>query len=151
MHSAAAERQAPEEFEARPLDAGDSAFVFATWLNHLKASSTYGKAIERGPFFKTFHRTIEALLKRPTCRTLVASPRGEPEIILGYLVTDALGPLPCVHFAFVKGPFRGHGVMRSLWAASGLDGNECVWTMPTDAESWVKAKFPRLEVLDFWR
>jgi hypothetical protein len=150
VHATAREQPAPG-FDVRPLESGDGAFVFATWLNHLKGSSTYGKALERGAFFKTFHRTIEGLLKRPTCRTLVASPLGEPEIILGYLVTDAVGERPVVHFAFVKGPFRGHGVMRALWSASGLDGNECIWSMPTDAESWVRRKFPQLEVLDFWR
>ena len=140
--------------EIRPADLdekADGSFVRATWQNHLQASSEYGKGLPREVFFPSHRRTMEAILRRPTCRVLVGHPPSAMSTIAGFLVTDELAGIPTIHFGYVKGPFRSHGIMRQIWEASGLDGNECIWTQPTFAEEWVRAKFPKMEVLDFWR
>lgn len=134
------------------MEADDARFVFSTWTKYLQASSAYWRSLE-SKMMPAAHRLIAATLARPSCRAFVgvAAPAGEAEIIVGYLIADCVKETPVIHFGFVKDAFRGAGVMRRLLVASGINPNEAALSHPTRNEVWIQAKWPGLELLNFFK
>lgn len=65
---------------------------------------------------------IEAILKKPSFRCLIAHVEGEPDIILGYLAYEVVNGEPkVVHYCFVKEPFRRMGIARLLFKYAELE------------------------------
>jgi hypothetical protein len=155
-----AEALAPAlEIDIRPMEEEDESFVYGSWLNHMlgRNGSEYARKVNSRPhlgrkfFWETHHLLIERILARPSCRVYVATI-WDAEDIAGYLVTDAMQTTPIIHFGYTKHAFQGHGVMKRILSASGLDPNECIWTHPAKlVEAWAKVKWPGLQTLDIFR
>lgn len=101
------------DFIIRPAEDSHRAFILATWLRSYQASSPLTKKIPKGLFFDRHHDVVEALLARPETEAKVALWAEDPEIILGYAVTE--GTLT-VHYVYVKPAFRQHGIATALLA-----------------------------------
>lgn len=101
------------DFIIRPVEDSHRSFILATWLRSYQASSPLTKKIPKGLFFERHHDVIERLLARPGTEAKVALWAEDPEIILGYAVTE--GPIT-VHYVYVKPAFRQHGIATALLA-----------------------------------
>jgi hypothetical protein len=109
--------EAPPELYIRPAEAGDVAFIMATWLRGVHHGSTIGRRIPAGIFFPEHHRVVELILARPGTHTLVASLTDAPDVIVGYLVFELATPT-LVHWCHVKQQFRRMGVASRLLGSS---------------------------------
>lgn len=106
-------------FEIRAATQADRPLIFATWLRAYRHGSHFPRRIPDAVYFEEHHAIIEELLERSVVR--VATPPGEPEVILGWAVLEVLEPEPAdptspvaVHFVYVKPPFRQAGIARAL-------------------------------------
>lgn len=113
---------------------GDLPFVFASWLQTYR-HSTFARRIPKGVFFPAHHEVIARLLGRSD--VIIAHPAGDPDTILGYLVTERPALL---HYAYVKFPFRRAGLCRMMVGAAHLD--RCQLTHFTDDARHLLAILP---------
>ena len=105
-----------EEIEIREALPADLNFIFATWLRSYRHSSAFAKYVSNEVYFYWHQRIINNALERGA-RILVAHPKGDPEVIIGYLCYEYQGSKLVGHYIFVKGPFRKMGIAKSLLAA----------------------------------
>lgn len=90
----------------------DHAFILATWLRAFRHGSPFARRLTNDVFFTNHHPLVEALVARST--VLVATLEDDPNVILGYLVTEKQGPVHVLHFAYVKKEFRRMRVFSQL-------------------------------------
>lgn len=108
---------AANQWKIRPAEAGDVAFLFATWKQSFWRDSPWAKRLRWGIFAPNHDKVIRKILAR--AQVFVACEPEHQDEIAGYFVFE-LAPLPCAHFAYVKPAFRRDGVFTQLIAASGL-------------------------------
>lgn len=95
--------------QARPSDMG---FIYTTWIETFQESA-FARFIKSTIYKDRQRKLIDAILARPTTHVLVATPPGEDDVILSWLVVEA----PDVaHYAFTKQQFRRLGIARHLMA-----------------------------------
>lgn len=106
-------------FEIRAATHDDRPLIFATWLRAYRHGSHFPRKIPESIFFENHHDVVEELLDRSVVR--VATPTGEPDVILGWSALETLEPESrdptspiAVHFCYVKPPFRRSGIARAL-------------------------------------
>lgn len=138
-----------DAIHTRPYTKEDEAFIFATWLRSYRNSSQFARNIEHDTFYKWHHLIVERILERPTSRTLVAHPKDDPNIILGYLVTETQAPENYIHWVFVKRPFRRMGVARKLFQAAEVNMDTAHFTHWTFTVNDLIQKFPKLRYLPY--
>ena len=94
----------------------DIPFLYATWTNCIKTSSSLGKLFRNGSvFYKAFHELIDQILLAPDSKIFVACLPDDTHVILGFMVTQGkIG-----HFLFVKRPFQRMGIGKALYQAAG--------------------------------
>lgn len=122
----AAVRQRGLEVETREGTEADVAFVFATWLRCYKRSSQFARHIRNDTFFAMHHLVVERILAR--ARVTVAHPAGDPETILGYLVSEPHAGGMLVHWLYTKAPFRRLGVATALLSTIGIEPGRVTFT-----------------------
>lgn len=113
----AAEALSDSDLLVRPSTAADAAFILDSWLK------SYRTALDHvpGPIYWRFQReTVERLLSRS--EVLVACNPESPEQVFGYAVAESRGPVRVIHYLYVKHPFRGMGIGRSLLGLIGGHG-----------------------------
>lgn len=112
---------------------GDKNFILATWLRGLYYGSDFFRAINKDVFMKNYHAFLERTLTAPYTRVKVACLKDDPEVIIGYLVTNKSGDT--AHWAFVKSNWRKSGVAARL-----ADGKLIKCTHLTAAGNFIKLK-----------
>jgi hypothetical protein len=123
----------------RPASSRDEAFILATWLRSFRHGSMFARRLTNDVFFTNHHPIATSILARS--ETLVAHLDDDPNVILGYLVTEG----QVLHFAYVKKEFRRMRVLTQLLDEShfpaDLDGVEV--SHPTfDWLEFMAPKFP---------
>lgn len=98
----------------RPAEAADAPFIFHSWLRTYRRSHL-ARAMPEREFMLTHHAIAERLLGRGRC--VVVHPEGDPAVILGWVLREAGAPV--LHYVYVKGALRGHGLGRGLVAEAG--------------------------------
>ena len=93
--------------EIRGACLSDHNFVFDSWRRSF-ADSDFSKPINALVFFKGHHRVIEKILEKGQVE--IACSKEFPEEIRGWIAYDR----DCLHFIYVKSPFRRFGVSRLL-------------------------------------
>lgn len=124
------------EIEVRRAKDADMPFIYANWLNHYKNYSSFAKRIRKDLFMQWHHKVVKLIVERSTCDVYVAYPKGDPEVLLGYLVTEQWPDGPVVHFIFVKEAFRRFGIARSMIKHSEIPTDKITfthWTYDMDA------------------
>lgn len=98
--------------EIRAIGAAELPFVLDTWReSHMRSPGQ--------PWGELYHRhvmpTIERLLRREDVWIIGAfGPfKSDPDAILGWLAWTP-GELPAVHYAYVRGALRKHGIFNAL-------------------------------------
>lgn len=113
----------------------DQNYVIATWLHHFKSNSYFAKRIRHAVYYDRQHRVISTILSRTRTQVLIAHPEGEPEVILGFLVSEDLTTYHSIHFAFVKEELRRMGIAKKLVTHAGIDPDGAHfthWTYPVN-------------------
>ena len=105
----------------------DLPMIFRAWLEGAHASPQW-RHVPRELFFPRHRQVLETVLMRGL--TLVATPSGEPDVILGFCVSEKPNVL---HWAYVKPKFRGFGICAHLLRSAAVDVDHCTfshWTLP---------------------
>jgi hypothetical protein len=92
----------------RPASSSDEAFIMATWLRSFRHGSMFARRLTNDVFFTNHHPIVTDILARSD--TLVAHLEADPDVIIGYLVTEG----QTLHFAYVKKLFRRMRVLTQL-------------------------------------
>jgi hypothetical protein len=125
------------EIEIRPAKPDDLPFIYATWLKSYRTSQ-FAQNIESKIYFSWHHKIIESILTRS--QVVIAHPTGQPNIIVGYLVTEP----NVVHYCYVKFQFRKLGVATNLIQHQSIDPNQMQFTHATPDMNWIALKYPLL-------
>ncbi|HVP49626.1 MAG TPA: hypothetical protein VMT56_00240 [Candidatus Bathyarchaeia archaeon] len=120
------------DFGMRSMRPTDLAFVFQSWLTSYE-NSPFARHVSPPLYYRAHHKLIERLLTRSTTR--IAHALEDEDTILGWIVFQR-NP-DCVHYSFVKPPFRRHGVFRALHP-------EGEWFVSHYTQAWaaIKGRFP---------
>lgn len=130
-----------QSLEFRPFGAGDEAFVFSGILNSLYYGSPARHVIRERIFFAEHHALLEEIMRRPKAAILVASLKDDPDVAIGFALAE-LGDRPCLHYVYVKKPFRRYGIARALWQTLGLDLGSASYSHDTFAWRDVIRRYP---------
>src|ERR1700677_963642 len=128
------------EVEIREAYLADVPFIFSTLLKSYRYASNFARKISNEVFFKYHHMFLDSCLKRPGSKVLIAHPKGEPDVILGYLLTEKTEDgLDIIHYTYIKKSFRQMGVARALW--SKLEKKNYTITHYTVDADWISKKY----------
>lgn len=129
-----------ENVEVRLAYLDDIPFIFATWLKSYRYASTFARKISNDIYYKRHHMVIDLILKREGSVVLVAHPKGEPNVILGYMVAENQGGEDVIHYTYIKKSFRQMGIAGKLWDK--LDKTKkYLFTHYTVDSDWLVKKF----------
>lgn len=101
----------------RPSRPSDRAFILDSMRRTLVRNSAYATGLQP----EVLNLLVEPVLA--TYRTLVATPEGQPDEILGYIAHDGAH---VVGFLYVKEALRGKGIARALLNSAGIEKGEVV-------------------------
>lgn len=129
------------DIQIRPYDHTDKDFIYASWLHNYKHSSKFAQRIRNDLYYFWHEKLITAILSRTNTHVSIACLPEDPEVILGYIVTEqynVLGELrPVIHFCLVKEKWRKMGIAKGLVSFSGVTGDHDTyfthWTNPMDS------------------
>lgn len=129
------------EIEVRDAYLDDVSFIFATLLRSYRHASAFARKISNEVFYKYHHAFLDACLKRDGSKVIVAHPKGEPNVILGYLLTETrIDGESVIHFTYVKKSFRQMGIARALWATLSKEKKYTITHYTVDAD-WITKKY----------
>jgi ribosomal protein S18 acetylase RimI-like enzyme len=123
-----------EAIQIRVATETDKPFIFSNWLRHYKNRSYFAKRIRNSIFYKWHHLVIEKILDRPNTLSLIAHPPEEPEVILGFMISEAWPDGSVIHFVYIKPQFKKMGIAKKLFEASKLQETQFFthWTFDVD-------------------
>src|ERR1700677_5174971 len=129
------------EVEVRDAYLEDIPCIFATLLRSYRYASTFARKISNDVFYKYHHLFLDSCLKRPNSRVMVAHPKGEPDVILGYLLSETREDgTEVIHYTYVKRSFRQLGVAKALWATLNKEKKYTITHYTVDAD-WIVKKY----------
>ena len=91
----------------------DKPFIMSSWLRSFK-SSRYAGPIPNNMYWTVYAQAIEQILDRDGVKVLIACNPEKESQIFGYIVLEQNHEAPVVHWLYIKQPFRGWGMARSL-------------------------------------
>lgn len=128
------------EIETRAAYLEDVPFIFATMLRSYRHASFFARKISNDVFYKYHHMFLDSCLKREKSTVIVAHPKGEPNVILGYVLSEERAEGHIVHYTYVKRSFRRLGVAKALWSTLDPKKQYIITHFTTDAD-WIVKKF----------
>ncbi len=124
----------------RPAAVTDAAFIFNSWLKCYRHSKS-AMQVQNDIYFSAQHKVIEGLVKRAQF-IIACSPTDENQIY-GYGVGEMVEDVVCVHFIYVKEPYRKLGLACTLLAALGhVPGTPYLYTHRTHVAEKLEKKHP---------
>ncbi len=116
----------------------DAAFIFNSWLKAYRHSKVV-QSIPNEIYFNGQHKVIEGLVKR--AQFIIACNPTDESQIFGYGVGEMLESVLCVHFIYVKEPYRKLGIAATLLQALGhTAGSPYLYTHRTHAAEKLESK-----------
>jgi len=123
----------------RRADEKDISFIFNSWLKSYR-NSLFAKSVSNTIYFSEHHKIVEKLAK--TSEIIIACNPDDPEQIYGYACAEKIDGIFCLHYIYVKQPFRRLGVGNFLLNAFDRDISEpAVHTHQTKIAELLAAKF----------
>lgn len=112
--------------EASQTDVG---FIYNSWLKSYRSSPNVSK-VHHQLYYAGQHKLIENLLK--ACKVIVACNPEDSEQIYGFIIGEEIDSVLCIHFVYVKQPFRALGIGKLLLNAfkHNID-TTCIYTHHT--------------------
>lgn len=124
----------------RDLMPADLNFIYSTWLKGLRYGNDWFSFITKEAYFTFYHRIIELILEKPNVIIKVACLKEDPDVILGYSVSEGL----VLHWVFVKSAWRKIGIAKDL-----VPEFKSVSHITAIAKSILITKFPTVEFNPF--
>lgn len=122
----------------RPATEADAPFIFNSWLKCYRHSKA-ALQIQNEIYFQGQHRLIEGLVHR--ARFIIACNPADETQIYGYSCGETIEDVTCVHFIYVKEPYRKLGLACTLLAALGhVPGTPYLYTHKTHAAEKLEKK-----------
>lgn len=84
--------------------------VFSKWMRRLRQGNEYFKLVDSECFYSAYHRYIAHLLSRPLCVVRIAALTEDPDVALGFSVSEQ----KTLHFVITFNDYRRMGIGRSL-------------------------------------
>lgn len=110
----------------REANSNDVSFIFNAWLKSYR-SSPYVKFVNQQIYFAGQHKLIENLIK--VCKVIIACNPEDSEQIYGFMVAEKIESILCIHYIYVKQPFRALGIGKLLLNSVKHDiNNPCIYT-----------------------
>lgn len=94
----------------RDYSLADRNFIFSTWLRGLRYGNEVFNFINSEIYFRFYQQVIESILGRPGISIKIACLKEDPEVILGYSVSEK----DVLHYIFVKTSWRRIGIANDL-------------------------------------
>lgn len=90
----------------------DHSFIYTTWIKGLYSDSGWWRSIQKNVFTSFYSLVIKKMLHNPDVSVRVSCLADDPDIILGYSVSEGNR----LHFVFIKPDWRGKGlgILKSL-------------------------------------
>lgn len=92
----------------------DVNFIYNSWLKSYRNARAV-RQMENPAYFKEQGDLIRDMLD--TCNVTVICNANDSTQILGYMVSQSFDGILCIHYIYVKQPFRGNGLAKKLVAA----------------------------------
>lgn len=92
----------------------DTNFILNSWLKSYRDSPQVNR-MENSAYYHEQAKIIKELLK--TVNVLVACDKSDSNQIFGYLVSQRVDNTFCLHYVYVKLPFRNMGIAKMMIAA----------------------------------
>lgn len=110
------------KFKVRGPEPGDLNFILSTWLKGFYFGNEWlKKHVEAKAYFEFFEEIAKAVLTRADTEVRVSCLEEDENVILGYSIIEGT----CLHFVFVKEPWRKLGIAKALTLGP-LDACSCV-------------------------
>jgi len=107
-----------DEYQIRPYDPEtDEAFIFRAWLEGHWPGYAGAAVTPKSTYLVEWHRLIERILSAPDTTTVVATV---VDTLVGFACAS---PDFCLHWCYVKQPFRGQQIGYALISDLGLGGS----------------------------
>lgn len=94
----------------------DRNFILATWLRGLYYGDTWFREVPKEIFMTEYHKILNNILASPNTKIYVACLIDDPDVILGYAVTNQAETT--LSWVFVKSAWRGIGIAKGLMPKS---------------------------------
>lgn len=124
----------------REMKPEDLNFIYSTWLKGLRYGNEWFEFITKEAYYTFYHRIIELILQKPTILIKVACLKDDPDVILGYAVSEG----SVLHWVFVKSAWRKIGLAKDL-----IPEFKSVSHITSIAKSILITKFPNVEFNPF--
>jgi hypothetical protein len=111
--------------ELRPMRTFEINFILNSWLKSVRITENWIK-IESKIFFEEYQKLIIATLEMGS--VLIACPKNEPNIIIGYMVYERAEKCLIIHFLYIKNKFRRNGLARYMIESLDNKKNEVIAT-----------------------
>lgn len=122
----------------RPATAQDAPFIFHSWLKAYRNAKAV-QNIQNTIYFDGQHKLIEGLAKH--CQFTVACSATDESQIYGYAVGEMIDTVLCVHFIYIKHPYRKLGMATTLLMSLGhVLGTPFVYTHRTEAAEKLESR-----------
>lgn len=129
----------PSQYDIRDAKGTDLAFIYSTWLKSYRSDSAIAARCRTSVFYSAYNPILDRILAATDTLTVVACLPDNPNVILGYLVSQ--GDL--IHYVFIKEDWRQQGIAKTLWEHVG--GHEqTVFTHRTKTAEPILDRFPML-------
>lgn len=113
----------------RPATSEDMPFFYsATLQSHFYSSPSCSNVLP-SIYYPEHKKTLQRLLERPSIFLTIACLKDDPQVILGFMLSEARENV--LHYMYVKRAFRRFGVARELMKALGIElrrANVSHWT-----------------------
>jgi hypothetical protein len=125
----------------RSFHSMDEAFIYTTFLKGLRYGNSVFGFVDQEIYFRVYHQIIEHLLRKPGTTIRIACLKEDPEIILGYSISEG----STVHWIFIKQAWRQIGLMKDLLP----DSFEWVSHITTVGKQILGKKYPKVRFNPF--
>lgn len=117
----------------------DENFIYNSWLKSYRNARAV-RNMENPAYFKEQGKLIRDMLD--TCNVTVVCNQNDSTQILGYMVSQNLAGILCIHYLYIKQPYRGNGLAKMLVKARGHEiGKPGVYTHHTALSDRLSGKF----------
>lgn len=89
----------------------DAPFIFSSWLKSFR-SSDFAKHLSNSMYYREHHKLIADILERS--QVICAVSDEDESQIFGWICAETGGPVPVVHYVYVKQTYRRVGIASKL-------------------------------------
>ncbi len=94
----------------RPGAPEDKNLIYTSWLKGLRFGNNWFELIDKDAYYENYQKVLDRVFSKPTIKIIIACLKDDPEIILGYSVSEP----GILHWVYVKTLWRKLGIAKDL-------------------------------------